>query len=684
MRLPLRARVVMLVTAFNAAFFAGGLVWSVERLRRERAELVRVEETFVREGVRNLLLDVRGDQVTRLVLAWPNWRRFQDALLVQLKEFEERFGLLPQVRAVAESGAPQAIPRGYALPLRRPPARTPASVPWPGLFPFSLLRGIERARLPWPHATRPGEVWGAVFVRSVPFLLGRWPATLARARFLGLPPGRQAREDALSGGYLRSVMSEVRELGAARLVEGGLVLPLYARDGQRFGAAYAPWLPWARLPLDPASWLRALVFVGRSELGFAPTLDVSGLYLNPLGSARRPATFDEEAVLSDIRRAVVQERTLEAHGRGLAVPLRLASGEMWGGVWLAPRAQEIVRPLLIELLPAFLLSTLLLTGATFFGMHTLVLEPVRHLARGARRLARGDLSVRIPETRRRDELSELVRSFNTMAGQVEGFNARLALEVEQATRAAREAEAAAMTQRRLAAMGELAAGIAHEINNPLGGLLNAVEVLRREDLLPEKRARYFELVGGGLERIRETVGRLLRLSPRSAQAVLVDLVDPLGDALGLVRHRATQQGTRLCLEGVGGEREFDAQDTLEAWRGLPPLFGRANELGQAVLNLLVNALDATEGRTGRTVRLGLAAEGGELHLWVRDDGPGMDEESLPRAADLFFTTKEIGRGTGLGMAIVHHVVTGHGGRVRWSNQPEGGFRVDLHLPAARA
>jgi signal transduction histidine kinase len=183
---------------------------------------------------------------------------------------------------------------------------------------------------------------------------------------------------------------------------------------------------------------------------------------------------------------------------------------------------------------------------------------------------------------------------------------------------------------------------------------------------------------GGLERIGQTVGQVLRLAPRETRVEPVIMANPLGDALGLVRHRAGQQETCLMLDGLGGRREFADGDSLDAWRALPAVRGQQNELGQAVLNLLVNSLDALEN--GGTVTLGLERAGGALHLWVSDDGPGMDPELIARAADPFFTTKDTGKGTGLGLAIVHNVVSGHRGHVRFSSPPEGGFRVDLELP----
>jgi signal transduction histidine kinase len=134
---------------------------------------------------------------------------------------------------------------------------------------------------------------------------------------------------------------------------------------------------------------------------------------------------------------------------------------------------------------------------------------------------------------------------------------------------------------------------------------------------------------------------------------------------------------------VSGEgSDGDVAGALALWRDLPPVRGAANELGQAVLNLLVNALDALEARSSGEVRIELAEAPGVQRITVSDDGPGVDEETLARAADPFFTTKEQGRGTGLGLAIVHHVANAHGGRVLLWSRPGRGFRVELELPVA--
>jgi signal transduction histidine kinase len=319
-------------------------------------------------------------------------------------------------------------------------------------------------------------------------------------------------------------------------------------------------------------------------------------------------------------------------------------------------------------------------------------------------VAAGDLSVRLVEPRRHDEVADLIRTFNAMTAQVDDFNQRLAHEVREATAQARQAEAAAMTQRRLAATGELAAGIAHEINNPLGGLQNAAQALGRPDLAPEKRERYIELLRSGLERIQTTVGQLLRFTPRRSATAPVRIERPVLDAMALVRHRARDEGVALRLS-CGGlvEEAVELGPEMATRLGrLPPLEGEANELGQAILNLLVNALDALqeEGASDEpAIEIRLAVEGPppspsgggrggggagrgprQLVLEISDNGPGVPQEELGRIGDLFYTTKEVGAGTGLGLAIVHNVVESHGGTLELSSRPGHGLRATMRFP----
>lgn len=413
----------------------------------------------------------------------------------------------------------------------------------------------------------------------------------------------------------------------------------------------------------------AIILYGEWDVGPEGGIRPRGVFVNPLGALHRPPGFDMEGVLWNAARAIDSERTVVGP-QGMSVPIYDLKGHVWGACWFQVRSGVDSWVVFLRILPWFVASTLAMTLGTFGVLRRFVLDPVAELAAGSQRVRAGDLSVRVPEPRHRDEMADLVRGFNEMTREVARFRSHLEEEVEQAREQARSAEAAAVRQRQLAAMGELAAGIAHEINNPLGGLLNAVEVLRREDLADERRARYLELLRNGLERIQGTVGKLLRFTPRGAERGPLSLLEAVRDAVALVQYRADEQGVPIEIEA--GEDAF----VVNGIRG---------ELGQAVLNLLVNSLDALEGRPlgAGHVRVSLRRRGSEVLLRVADDGPGVTPEELERCADLFYTTKSVGKGTGLGLALVMDVARRHDGRVQLSSTPGAGFVVEIALPAWR-
>lgn len=403
-----------------------------------------------------------------------------------------------------------------------------------------------------------------------------------------------------------------------------------------------------------------------------------GVALNPVGSAGRNGQASTQRILRGLSLAMEAGVPVEVAG-GRAIQVEDKHG-VWGAFWYRMPASLLEGDDMFgRLFPWFLISTLLLTGGSYLLLSRLALDPVRRLASSVRRLEDGDLGARVRIGGASQEFDDLMRGFNAMAERVETLNLHMAAEVARATEAAVTAEKAALTQKRLAAMGELTAGIAHEINNPLGGLLNAAAALERADLEPARRARYIGLLSDGLERIRDTVSGLLRFTPRETVAAPVDLWAVAKDSLALVRHRANQAGVALELI-ADGPQPTDAGSAFI-------VNGARNELGQALLNLLVNSLDALESKGGPDRRVTVTVGFGptprrQVRLSVHDNGPGVAAEVLERASDLFFSTKEVGKGTGLGLGIVHRIVDAHDGEILLTSAPGQGFAVTIDLPRA--
>ena len=384
----------------------------------------------------------------------------------------------------------------------------------------------------------------------------------------------------------------------------------------------------------------------------------------PLGaSIRDPLAFPLEEIRAGIREATI-ERSLVRAGSGFC--LAIVSDEVViGGAWFEP----VLPP--PPQVPTSVFAFPLLGGTLVFGLlaHLLigrgVARPLRVFGATARAFGEGRYALRMPPARD-PELGVFVDAFNAMAERIEGHHEELAREVARATDEAKRGERAVLQSARLAAMGTLAAGIAHEINNPIGGMQNAVRRLAQRDDLGERDRTYLELVADGLARVARIARRVLDFSPKQIEAVPFRLADVIEGARALVEHRVTTLGITL-----------DIDVPLD----LPTLTGDRHELQQVVLNLLLNSLDVLEGWTGaRAIRVHAAAEGGRVILLVADTGPGMARELLARVMDPFFSGKGRPDASGLGMFISYSIVRNHGGEMEVDSAPGQGFRTTIRLP----
>lgn len=470
-----------------------------------------------------------------------------------------------------------------------------------------------------------------------------------------------------------------------RELTGELIQTLQATVRPERGANVAAILQWSGWnEMEDAILINANL---TASSGVPGTTVGAGIHLNPLGAIRRDSGLDVAEILQTLELCLRMGQSRSVAG-GLTVPIRVR-GNDWGAFWFRMPEESFLGEVSRTLLPGFLLSTLLISLGTFATLRRLVLSPLERLTEASRRVGRGDLTARVEEGRAVGEIEELMGSFNAMTAHVEGFNRELEVRVEKATAEVRQAQEAARIQQRLAAMGELAAGIAHEINNPLGGLQNAVRALARGGIDESREARYLELLGEGLERIEGTVGQVLRMAPRDTEPRRVDLREVVRDAVALVAHRALGEKVQITVELSGG-KPLEPDEVLSHGSEFL-VFGVRGELVQAALNLLVNALDALEGGSAdssesqasqqpRAVRIELLRQGDEVQLAIGDNGPGAAPEALERARDLFFTTKDPGRGTGLGLSIVHNICDTHSGRLELRSAPGEGFTAILCLP----
>lgn len=222
---------------------------------------------------------------------------------------------------------------------------------------------------------------------------------------------------------------------------------------------------------------------------------------------------------------------------------------------------------------------------------------------------------------------------------------------------------------RLAATGRLAAGVAHEINNPLGGVMNAVARLRKGNMDPERMVKYFDICDDGLKRIQETVRRILDFSRKKPETGPVRVTGPLMQSVELVRHLLAPANVQLV---VNMPEEENRPDFLR-------VMADAGDLQHVFLNLLVNAIDAMP--KGGTLTITVSHHQKWVLVEIEDTGVGLTVEELSASFDYFHTTKPVGKGTGLGLSIAHHIVVGYHGALTLNSQKGVGTRATVELPA---
>ncbi len=334
---------------------------------------------------------------------------------------------------------------------------------------------------------------------------------------------------------------------------------------------------------------------------------------------------------------------------------------------------------------AFRQWSLFLTLAGIFGMGgTLLLLAQRHVVRpvfalveGTRRVARDELNVEI-RVHSEGELGVLAKAFNEMTrslrkAQVDlrDLNHSLEQKVEERTVELKAAQARLLQSEKLWSLGQLSASIAHEINNPLAGILTFTKLLQREaerDVPDDARradiVRNLKLVQRETERCSAIVRNLLDFArERPMELKDVDLNAVVNESLQLVGHQ-------IAMLGESVEKNLTP---------LPPVHGDFGQLRQAVVNVALNACEAMS--RGGKLTIATSAPNGAVELMISDTGPGIAPEHLPRIFDPFFTTKE--QGTGLGLSVVYGIVQKHHGTIEVRSQPGNGATFTIRLPAVR-
>jgi len=327
----------------------------------------------------------------------------------------------------------------------------------------------------------------------------------------------------------------------------------------------------------------------------------------------------------------------------------------------------------------FVVIASLLVG---FFVHDLVYLPLRDLESGAQRLAAGDLDQQIP-VRSSDEFGKLANSFNRMTdalrksrAQLRDWAHTLEQKVEYRTQELRRAQAETMRGEKLASVGLLASGVAHELNNPLTGILTFSHLLRQK--MPDKSpdAEDMDLVIRETKRCAAIIKRLLDFArEKLPEKKFTDLNQVIEDTVRIVEKPAHLR---------------DIEITVDLDRTLPPIWIDADQIKQVIMNMLVNAQHAVEEKGTITVSTRRAtdprppAPGAEpapmVVVSIVDTGCGIPEKNLRRIFDPFFTSKDVGKGTGLGLSVSHGIIEAHGGLIEVESKVGEGSTFRVFLP----
>jgi len=317
-----------------------------------------------------------------------------------------------------------------------------------------------------------------------------------------------------------------------------------------------------------------------------------------------------------------------------------------------------------------------------FFVHRLVYVPLRDLETGARRLSSGNLEQTIP-VRSPDEFGQLAGSFNAMTVALRNSQAELrewghTLEqkVEKRTQELRVAEAETARTEKLASVGLLAAGIAHELNNPLTGVLTFTTLLRKKMPDGSPDAEDLDLVIRETKRCATIIRRLLDFArEKTPEKNFADLNQVIEDTARIIERPASFRDIEIAMD-------LDPE--------LPQVWVDADLIKQVIMNMLVNAQHAIEHEGSITVRSRRLPQpkspepGMEpvtmVEISIIDTGCGIPEKNLKRIFDPFFTSKEVGKGTGLGLSVSHGIVRAHGGVIEVESTVGSGSIFRIYLP----
>lgn len=393
------------------------------------------------------------------------------------------------------------------------------------------------------------------------------------------------------------------------------------------------------------------------------------------------------SVAPEISRAVLREG-LTWRGRAYILndwhigeygPIRDGKGEIAGMLAVALRENtytSIRNRVILSFFGIALVGFLVIIGITYYMIRSIT-RPIGEMVAATRNITAGRFDQEVRSSDSSGEIALLADSFNAMLhslrqmkGDLEEWGRTLELKVKQRTEQLVAMQARVAQSERLASLGMLAAGVAHEVNNPLGGIL-ALSALTLENMDKDHPDREnLEEVIRQTDRCRDIVRRLLEFSRQSkGHMARLDLNRILNETLSLMTRQA---------------QFFNIQVVTELDPDLPAVMADRSQFQQVFMNILLNAAHAMNERGVITICTRVVPSEGVVEAAISDTGCGIPPDQVDRIFDPFFTTKASGQGTGLGLSIAYGIITTHGGTIAVESRPGAGSTFRIRMPALPA
>jgi two-component system NtrC family sensor kinase len=341
---------------------------------------------------------------------------------------------------------------------------------------------------------------------------------------------------------------------------------------------------------------------------------------------------------------------------GSFAPLHM--GRLMVVVELPKSAAYLTARSLLRNLLAISLLLLVASALVSFLLSRVITAPIEKLSQAVTVVARGDFEVNV-QVSSRDEIGDLAGSFNQMAS-----------ELDERERALEEAQGALIQSEKMSAFGQLGAGIAHEVKNPLAGILGMAQLSLRKVDKESPLERNLLIIEKETKRCRTIIDNLMRFARQDKDKVelsQISLNKVVEDTLAIVAHQ-------MSINQVKVEESLTDENT--------DVNGSANQVQQVLMNLMINAQQASGDNSGK-IMVQTSCRAGNVEIEVADDGPGMPAQVAAQIFEPFFTTKPTGKGTGLGLSVSYGIIKDHAGELKVESIEGQGTSFTITIPVFR-